>query len=331
MKVRTFLQAALLAAAAFATGATAQQAAWAPETTIEVVAPAGPGGGWDSLSRAIQRSVTEGKLVNKNVIVSNKPGGGGAVGWTYLKGKEGNAHFLAANSSLVLLNNLLGSSPLSFNDFTPLAMLTTEWISVAVKADSPYKTGKDLLEQLKKDPGSLTIGVGPSLGNNDHLSFIRIAQKAGVDVTKLKWVVFEGAGGDVTMAALGGHVGLVTTALSETLNQHKAGKLRVLGITADKRPSYAADIPTWKDQGVDVVYPHWRGVMGPPKMTPAQIAYWDGVLGKVAQSASFKKTTESMNNEVYYKNSAEFRKFLEEQNAALGPLVEQLGLKKKPQ
>ena len=106
MKGRTFLQAALLAAAAFATGATAQQAAWAPETTIEVVAPAGPGGGWDSLSRAIQRSVTEGKLVNKNVIVSNKPGGGGATGWTYLKGKAGNGNFMAANSSLVLLNNL---------------------------------------------------------------------------------------------------------------------------------------------------------------------------------------------------------------------------------
>ena len=150
MRGKTIVSAALLTLAAFSTGVMAQ-AAWAPDTTIEIVAPAGPGGGWDLTARAVQRSATEGKIVGKNIIVSNKPGGGGSVGWTYLKGKEGNGHFLAANSSLVLLNNLLGSSALTFNDFTPLAMLTTEWISVAVKADSPYKTAKDLLEQLKKE------------------------------------------------------------------------------------------------------------------------------------------------------------------------------------
>lgn len=329
MRRRMFIHAALLTTAAFATGAMAQQKDWAPDTTIEIVAPAGPGGGWDLTARAIQRAATEEKLVNKNIIVSNKPGGGGAVGWNYLKGKEGNAHFLAANSSLILLNNLLGSSPLTYKDFTPLAMMTTEWISVAVKADSPYKTGKDLLDALKKDPGSMTIGVGPSLGNNDHLSFIRVAQKFGVDTSKLKWVVFEGAGGEVVMNLLGGHVGLVTTALSETLTQHKAGKVRILGITADKRAAVLPEVPTWKEQGVDLVFPHWRGVMGPPGMTPAQIAYWDKVLGGVAKSDGFKKTIESLNGEVYYKNSAEFTKFLEEQNAALGPLIDNLGLKKK--
>lgn len=331
MKRMKFVQATLLLLAACATSAGAQgvKKEWAPDATIEIVAPASPGGGWDLTARAVQRTMTEEKLVGKNIIVSNKPGGGGAVGWTYLKGKDGNAHYLAANSSLVLLNNLLGSSELSYKDFTPLAMLTTEWISVAVKADSPYKTGKDLLEALKKDPGLLTIGVGPSLGNNDHLSFIRVAQKFGVDTSKLKWVVFEGAGGDVVMAALGGHVGLVTTALSETLPQHKAGKLRILGITADKRAAVLPDVPTWKEQGVDLVFPHWRGIMGPPNMTAEQIKFWDDALGKMVTKPGFRKTIESLNGEVYYKNSADFKKFLDEQTAALGPLVDQLGLKKK--
>jgi len=327
---RMFVHAACLVMAALVTPAAAQpKDAWAPDATIEFVAPAGPGGGWDSTARAMQRTLTEEKLVPKNIIVSNKPGGGGATGWTYLKGKEGNANFLAMNSSLVLLNNLLGSSKLTYNDFTPLAMLTTEWISVAVKADAPYKTGKELLDALRKDPGALTIGVGPSLGNNDHLSFIRIAQKFGVDVSKLKWVVFEGAGGDVVMNLLGGHVGLVTTALSETLTQHKAGKIRILGITAEKRVDVLPDVPTWKEQGVDMVFPHWRGVMGPPGMTPAQIKYWDNVLGQMVQKASFKKTIENLNGQVYYKDSAAFKTFLDEQNAALGPLIDQLGLKKK--
>jgi len=331
MKRMKFIQVALLVMAAYATTASAQgvQKAWTPDATVEIVAPASPGGGWDMTARAVQRTLTEEKLVTKNIIVSNKPGGGGATGWTYLKGKEGNANYLAVNSSLVLLNNLLGSSELTYKDFTPLAMLTTEWISIAVKADSPYKTGKELLEALKKDPGLLTIGVGPSLGNNDHLSFVRVAQKFGVDTTKFKWVVFEGAGGDVVMAALGGHVGLVTTALSETLAQHKAGKLRILGITADKRATVLPDVPTWKEQGVDMVFPHWRGIMGPPNMTPEQIKFWDDALGKMVTKPGFHKTIENLNGEVYYKNSAEFKKFLEEQTAALGPLVEQLGLKKK--
>lgn len=331
MKRMKFVQLALLVVAAYAAGASAQgvKKDWVPDATIEIVAPASPGGGWDLTARAVQRTLTEEKLVSKNIIVSNKPGGGGATGWTYLKGKEGNGNYLAANSSLVLLNNLLGSSELTYKDFTPLAMLTTEWISVAVKADSPYKTGKDLLEALKKDPGLLTIGVGPSLGNNDHLSFVRVAQKFGVDTSKLKWVVFEGAGGDVVMAALGGHVGLVTTALSETLTQHKAGKLRILGITADKRAAVLPDVPTWKEQGVDMVFPHWRGIMGPPNMTAEQIKFWDDALGKMVTKPGFHKTIESLNGEVYYKNSTEFKKFLEEQTAALGPLVDQLGLKKK--
>lgn len=327
MKRLKFIPAALLVMAALVTNASAKD--WVPDSTVEIVAPASPGGGWDLTARAVQRTLSEEKLVKKNIIVSNKPGGGGATGWTYLKGKEGNAQYLAVNSSLVLLNNLLGSSELTYKDFTPLAMLTTEWISIAVKADSPYKTGKDLLEALKKDPGILTIGVGPSLGNNDHLSFVRVAQKFGVDTSKLKWVVFEGAGGDVVMAALGGHVGMVTTALSETLTQHKAGKLRILGITADKRVDVLPDVPTWKEQGVDMVFPHWRGIMGPPNMTPEQIKFWDDAIGQMVQKPGFKKTIESLNGQVYYKNAAEFKTFLEEQTTALGPLVDQLGLKKK--
>lgn len=321
----------IFAAAALAYAAlpaNAQGKPWQPETTVEFIAPAGPGGGWDLTARALQRTATSDKIVGKNIIVSNKPGGGGATGWNYLKGKEGNAHYLAMNSSLVLLNNLLGSSKLSYQEFTPLAMLTSEWISVAVKADSPYKTGKDLMEALKKDPGIITVGVGPSLGNNDHLSFIRVAKSSGVDVSKLKWVVYEKGGGEIVMSLLGGHLGAATTAMSETLAQHKAGKLRILAISADKRSDMAPDIATWKEQGVDMVYPHWRGIMGPPGMTPEQIKYWDDALARITKAPSFIKTMESMNQQVTYKNSIEFRRFLADQNATLAPLVEQLGLKK---
>jgi tripartite-type tricarboxylate transporter receptor subunit TctC len=328
MNVSKLAKIALLSTAvAFSAGAYAQE--WAPDSTIEIVAPASPGGGWDLTARAIQRALTENKLVNKNVIVSNKPGGGGSTGWTYLKGKAGNGNFLAANSSLLLLNNLLGSSPLSYKDFTPLAMLTTDWIGIAVKADSPYKTGIELLDALKKNPGALTIGVGPALGNNDHLSFVQIAKKHGIDTSKLKWVVFEGAGGDIMMNLLGGHIGIATMSVPEMLTQHKAGKVRIVGLTADKRMELLPDVPTWKEQGVDIVFPHWRGIQLPPGMTPAQLAYWDKAMSDLAKSESFRKTIESLNGQVYYKNSAEFTQFLEEQTAILGPLAVELGLVQK--
>jgi tripartite-type tricarboxylate transporter receptor subunit TctC len=319
---------ALLLVVAFLTGAYAQQG-WQPDARIEIVVPASPGGGEDLTARAMQRAINEEKLINKNVIVSNKPGGGGAAGWAYLQEKSGNANCLAVDSSLLLLNNLLGRSTLSYKDFTPLAMLTSEWIAIAVKADSPYQTGKELLEALKKDPGALTVGVGPVLGNNDYLSFIQIARKFGVDTGRVKWTVFEGAGDDILISLSSGRIGIATLSVSEMLPRHKAGKIRILGITADRRIAAAPDVQTWKEQGIDVVFPYWRGIQLPPGLTPEQHAYWDKVMGEVARSESFRKTVESLNGQVYYKNAAEFTQFLEEQTAMLGPLVEELGLRKK--
>ncbi|HOO65164.1 MAG TPA: tripartite tricarboxylate transporter substrate binding protein, partial [Synergistaceae bacterium] len=121
----------------FAGAALAEE--WKPTRPVEIVAPAGPGGGWDRQARIIQRVCKEKGLVDKPIIVTNKPGGGGATGWTYLKGKAGKGEYLACTSSLLLLNNILGTSELMYNDFTPIAAMQTEWEVVAVKDDAPWK------------------------------------------------------------------------------------------------------------------------------------------------------------------------------------------------
>ncbi|ASK64378.1 hypothetical protein CFK37_11065 [Virgibacillus phasianinus] len=296
-----------------------------PSKNIEVIAPASPGGGWDLTARSIQKVLTDNELVDQNINVINKPGGGGEVGWKYLQSKD--SHHLAINSSLVLTNNLLGSSDLTYKDFTPIATLATEWQSLAVPADSKYGSLEELMKQLKKDPSSIKVGVGPALGNDDHLSFVQAAREYGVNPTEVDFLVYEG-GGDVVTALLGHHVDVVTTSVSEVHDQHLAGKVKILAISSEKRLEDLKEVPTFKEQGVDMVFPHWRGVMGPPDMTEEEIAYWDEKLGKMVETEEWKDVLKNNNWEGFYKDSKETKKFLDEQAELYEGLVKDSGLVK---
>jgi len=302
--------------------------AWKPTKTIEIVAPANPGGGWDMLARVVQKSLVDEKLVDKNVIVVNKPGGNGSVGWTYLKGKKGQGEYLAATSTLIMLNQLLGSSELTFKDFTPIAMLQSEWISVAVRADSPYKNIKDLMNAIKADPSSVAIGVGPALGNNDHIVFLRLAKTYGIDPAKLKFMVYPGAGGEIVPAVLGGHIQATVIGLAEVLEQHRAGKMRVLGVSSPEQLAFQTDLVPFKAQGIDVVFPHWRGLIAAPGLSKEQVAYWDGVFAKMVQTKTWKDQLANLGWTSFYQNSAEHTKYLAEQTGIFDDLLTTVGLKK---
>lgn len=294
-----------------------------PTGNIELVAPATPGGGWDTTARAIQKILRDEKLVDQNINVVNKPGGGGEVGWQYLSTKD--AHHLAINSSLLISNHLLGQSNLTYEDFTPIAILTTEWMTIAVSADSKFQNAIEIMEQLKEDPQSLKIAVAPGLGNNDHLSFVQAAKEFGVDVTKLDFMVYE-SGGDVLTALLGGHVDLATMALSESKEQHLAGNLRILSVSSEERIKGLEDVPTWKEQGIDIVFPHWRGVMGPKDMTEEEIAYWDDVFSKMVETEAWDELVKNNEWSHFYKNSSEAKTFFEEQTEMYNELITEAGL-----
>ncbi|KZE38674.1 hypothetical protein AV656_07160 [Bhargavaea cecembensis] len=294
-----------------------------PNKNIEIVAPASPGGGWDLTARSVQKALQDNDLVTENINVQNKPGGGGEVGWKYLEKKD--AHTLAVNSSLVITNNLLGTSELTHEQFTPLAILSTEWLSIAVAPDSPYSNIEELMNAIKEDPKSIKIGVGPALGNNDHLSLVQLAGEYGIDAKDLNFLVYEG-GGDVVTALLGGHVDFVTTSMSEVKEQHLAGKLKILGISAEEREEDLEDVPTYQEQGVDMVFPHWRGIMGPPGMTEEEIAYWDEQLAAMAETELWQEIVENNDWESYYMNSEETSAFLKEQTAMYKGLVEDAGM-----
>ncbi len=327
-RISRALGGAVLATAVAASPLAAFAKDWEPQRPIEIIAPAGPGGGWDLLARTIQKTLTEEKLVSRPIIVSNKPGGGGATGWNYLKGKEGQGEFLAATSPLLIQNNLLGKSELTYKSFTPIAALMTEWEVVAVRADAPWKDGKSFFEALKAKPESMHIGVGPALGNDDHIQFLTLTKAFGGDPKAVKFVVYPATAAEQIPALLGGHIQAITISLGETLEQVKAGKLRLLGVSSPQRENEIPDVPTWKEQGIDFVFPHWRGLIAAPGLSAEQKAYWDKTLAKMVETPTWKKALENLQWELFYQNSEQHAAFLAEQTELMSSTLKDVGLAK---
>src|SRR5919106_4984031 len=185
--MRTRIRSSLLVAVAAAAALAApSQPLTFPTDQIEVIAPASPGGGWDTTARVVQSVLQSQGSVKVPITVVNRPGAGGQVGWSYLNEHKKNPHFVAMNSNQLFPRQLLGQTTMKFEDFTPLARLTTEYLVLAVRSDSPYKTGKDLLAALKQNPAKHAISVGSGLASSDHMSFLRAAKAGGVDLRRVK-------------------------------------------------------------------------------------------------------------------------------------------------
>ena len=294
-----------------------------PTKTIELIAPATSGGGWDAAARAIQKIMRDENLVDQNIEVVNKPGGSGEVGLQYLSRMDG--HHIAINSSLMLTNNLLGQSKFNFRDFTPLAIITTEWIAVAVPNHSPFTNAKKLMETLKDDPSSMKIAVAPGLANNDHLSFLQAANHYGVDVQKLNFLVYD-SGGDIMTSLLEGHVDVAISSVSEFMDEHQNKKITIIAVSSEDRLEGLEEVATWKQQGVDMAFPHWRGIVGPPQMTDKEIAFWNKMIKEMTETEAWAKLMEKNKWESFYKDSNETKKFLEEQEKHYRRLIEGSGL-----
>lgn len=294
-----------------------------PARTIEIIAPATPGGGWDMTARSIQRSLVNDDKLDENVTVVNKPGGGGEVGWQYLNQQDG--HFAAVNSSLLLTSNLLGQSELSYEDFTPLAMLSTEWLAIAARTDAGFTDGKQVMQQLKEDPESLTIGVSPSLGSGNHLAFVQAAVAYGVDPTQLQFLVYS-SGGDIMNALLGGHIDIATNSVSGFAEQYEVGEVNILAVTSEERLDKYPNVPTWKELGADMVFPHWRGIMGPAGMTEAEVSAWDEWLSSMVETEEWNTILQNNDLDDFYMNSEETEKFLSEQAEFFEEIIVDSGL-----
>lgn len=308
---------------AVSTSAVHAQSAWKPEKTVEVVVFAAPGGGNDKSARVMHKIWQETKLVE--AVITNKVGGGGSLAYTYVSQKTGDGHHIAIAQAGLNTNHITGRSPLHFNDITPLSFVGNEPAALAVRADSPYKTLKDFVEQLKKDPSSLAISVGSTRGAINHFTVALLAKSAGIDPKQLKILVFGGGAESVTNL-LGGHIDAMMQAVNNAIPHHKAGKMRILGLSTPARSPGLPDAPTFREQGYDVVMEGWTIFVGPKGLTPAQVAYWEGVFQKTVQREEWKKYLEFNSWEWGYKNARDTLAYLKKDYEQSRVLLTELGL-----
>ncbi|PFY91643.1 tripartite tricarboxylate transporter substrate binding protein [Bacillus pseudomycoides] len=314
------------------TGAIASCSLEKPQATnkididqVEFVAPNVVGAGWDLTARAMQRTLQEEKIFTKPIVVTNKVGGSGDVGWKYTKKKDG--HVLAINSSLLITNHLLGHSKLTYKDFTPIATLAAEWEVVVVSKDTSIDNAKELMKTLKKDKKMIKIGVAPGLGNDDHLSFVQVSKAFGINPAELEFFVYENKE-NVINAVIDKQIDVATLTLSEAEKQYKAGKVKMLAVSSPERLKELPEVPTWKEQGIDVVFQHWKGIMGPPNMTEEEIAYWDAVIGKMVGTDTWKSILKEKGWGSFYKNSTETKLFLDQKSKMYEELMFDSGVRK---
>ena len=326
MRNRHRIAAALFAIAAMPTIAAAPPA-WRPDRAVEVIALNAPGGGGDRILRIMANVMQEQRAFDFPLNVVNKPGGGGAVAYAYLNQHPGDGHYLVLASKSLLTNHIVGRGP-SYTEFTPVAHLFGEWISVTVKPDSPIKDGRDLIERLKKDPAALSFGIATSIGNPNHQGVATALKAAGIDVKKMRAVIFP-SGGAASTAMMGGHIDVVPITAAFAASMLRAGQIRLLAVASPQRlTGVLAEVPTWREQGFEAVVSNWRGMVGPKGMSEAQRAYWEEALRRFSNSEEWKKELETNFWSNDYKRGAEMRKFLDEDNAQARAFLVDIGLAK---
>ena len=312
-----------LLATALACGVAFAAPAQAEIEGLEIIAPANPGGGWDQTARAMQAALQEAGLAS-GVQVTNVAGAGGTIGLAQFvtsKKRKGDAVLVGG---LVMEGAILtNKAPVSLDDVTPLARLTGEYELIVVPADSPIKSMSDLVEKLKADPGSVSW-AGGSAGGTDHILAGLIAKAAGVDPTKVNYIAHSG-GGEALSAILGGHVTAGISGYEEFAPQIQAGKLRGIAISSDERLP-GVDMPTIKEQGLDVSLVNWRGVVAPAGIRDRDKKALSEAVAQMVESPAWQDTLKKRGWLNMYQPADEFAAFLKEDREKVESTLKAIGL-----
>jgi putative tricarboxylic transport membrane protein len=267
------------------------QAAWKPDKPVEIIVTCQPGCGPDIAARNIQKIWQDQKIMPVPAVVVNKAGGGGSVAFAYLQQRPGDAHAIVLSGAGAVVNTIMGRGT-GHREITSLAVMAAEYVGIAVRADSKLRSGRELMDILKKEPQAIPFGVSNSLGNANHQA-IALAMKAeGIHPAKARIVVFQ-SGGQSSTALMGGHVQVVPASVGLWVNPLKAGQVRLIAVSSPTRMrGDVANVPTWREQGIDAVVSVWRLITAPPGLSPAQLAFWQDALRKTTQTPEWKRELE---------------------------------------
>ncbi len=258
-----------------------------PAKAIEIMAPAGTGGGFDTTARLFGRALTEEKLVSVNVTISNVPGAGGTVGMAQLLKNKGEPHSLIVVGRVTVGSQVTGKTEAKVSQLTPIARLMAESEVIVTPANSPYKTIKDVIDALKKDVNSVKF-AGGSAGGIDHELAALLVKAAGGDIKVWKSYVPFAGGGEAAAAIIGGQVQVGISGYGEFKGQIDSGTMKALAVSADQPLATASKIPTLKSQGVDISIVNWRLLAAPADLPASDLAQLKELAKKVTASKTWK-------------------------------------------
>jgi putative tricarboxylic transport membrane protein len=304
----------------------AAQPAWKPDHTVEIIVGSAAGGGNDKTARTMLKIWQQNKWL-ENAAVINKVGGGGSLAYIYANQTPGDAHRIAVARTALLTNHIRGLTPITYTDMTPIALIADDPMTLTVRADSPIKSVTDLIARWKTDPQSVSISLGSSRGSTTHFLVALIAKSAGIDPRKLKVVTFSGSADSVTNL-LGGHIDVVCLAPGSIVEHHKAGTMRMIGVASNERLASVPDVPTIREQGIDVIQGGWTLVVGAKGLSPAQVEYWETLLARTVNHRDWKKSLEEDSGEWLFMKSQPTREFLKKEYDADRALLVELGMVK---
>jgi putative tricarboxylic transport membrane protein len=290
---------------------------------LQLFVPAAPGGGWDQTARTMEQVLRAEKLIS-GAQVTNVPGAGGAVGLPqFINQWKGRPNALMVAGMVMVGAILTNKSANNLTEVTPIARLTGEFEALVVPAASPFQTAQDFVAALKADPTKVPV-AGGSAGGSDHILFGLIGKTVGVPATSLSYVPFAG-GGEALAALLGNQVAAGISGYGEFAEQVKAGTLRLLAISSDKRQN-GIDAPTLKESGIDVALFNWRGVFAPPGVSDEDKAAMIALVTKMEESASWQTELKNRNWTSILLTGDDFAKFLTEDTARIEAILKDLGL-----
>ena len=309
--------------AALAVGMAVAAPALAQMTDLKIIAPAAPGGGWDQTARAMQE-VMHGAGIARDIQVQNIAGAGGTVGLAqFVTGFKANPKALMVGGLVMVGAIQTNKSPVTLDQVTPIARLTGEYEAIVVPAQSDIKSLKDLLERFKANPGSVSWGGG-SAGGTDHIMVGLLAKEIGVDPRRINYIPFSG-GGEAMAALLGNHVTAGVSGWGEFAAQVQAGKLRALAISAPRRVP-GIDVPTLREQAVNLDLTNWRGVVAPPGIKPEAKQALAEAVEAMANTPAWQDLLKTRQWMDLYQGPDDFAAFLKVDRARVETVLKDIGL-----
>ena len=293
-----------------------------PSKPIELVVHTSAGSGGDVISRQMAEVVRREKLLPQPFVVVNKTGGSGVIGLSYFKTKRGDPHYVLSVTSTLLALAYRPDVAITLDNYTPIALYAIDPQTIMVAADSPYKTFKDLVEALKREPGAFTAATTSTTGTGRLV--LHLMEKA-VPGLKIKFVTFKG-GGDAVTSVAGGHTQFTTENLSEGLGLVEAKKLRVLAVTTDKRLPQVPDIPTLTEQGFPITAGTIRGFTFTAGVPKQAVDTMEAALRKAHESPEWKEFAKRNMYQDVFLGSADFGKFLEAKFVEYKEFYDAIGL-----